>query len=140
MRSDHLLKPERALQWSLRGGAAYFVCVTAAHWAGFKVPGLFLYYSIPSYAYQDRCIGTLCFGWAVFIFAASRLASLVPAVLIAGVAGLLGFSMINLSPEMAALARPQDLAVFWRILLLLAGYLGWVAVWWQLARRHGDRM
>ena len=59
------LKAKKVLKWSLGGGAVYFLAVTVAHWVGFKVPGLFIYYDIPSYAYQDRCIGVLCFGWAV---------------------------------------------------------------------------
>ena len=127
--------PRAVLRWSLRLGAAYFVAVTAAHWAGCKVPGLFIYYSIPSYPYLDRGIGTLSFGWAVFIWTASREPSLVPAVLIAGAAGILGFSTINLSHEMAALAAPRDLAVFWIEIAALAAYLGWLAAWSRLAER-----
>ena len=129
-------RDETVLRWSLRAGAAYFVCVTAAHWLGTKIPGLFIYYSIPSYPYLDRGIGTLSFGWAVFIFAASRQPSLTPAVLIAGVAGLLGFSLINLSGEMASLASPGDLTVFWVELGLLAAYLAWLAAWFVFAKRE----
>ena len=128
------MTPRAVLRWSLRLGAAYFVAVTAAHWAGCKVPGLFIYYSIPSYHYLDCGIGTLSFGWAVFIWAASRELSLTPAVLIAGVGGILGFSMINLSGEMASLASPHDLAMFWVELSILAGYLFWLAVWAVLAK------
>ncbi len=129
-------KAESVLRWSLRVGATYFLCVTAAHWLGTKIPWLFIYYGIPSYAYLDRGIGTLSFGWAVFIFAASRQLSFTPAVLIAGAVGLLGFSLINLSGEMASLASPSDLAMFWVELGLLAGYLAWLALWSVFAKRE----
>ena len=135
MKRSNELKAEGVLRGSLRVGAAYFVAVTIAHWVGWKVPGLFIYYNIPSYAYQDRCIGVLCFGWAIFLFAAARHAVLVPALLVAGAAALLGYSMINLSPELAALAPPQGLAGCWLIVLSLAGYLTWVAAWFWLAQK-----
>ena len=122
------------LRGSLRAGAAYFVGVTVAHWAGVKVPGLFVYYSIPSYAYQDKGIGILSFGWAMFLLAASRNFGVMPFLLTAGVVGILGFSVINLSAEVAALAAPGNLAGFWGVVAGLAAYLGWVAAWWRLAR------
>lgn len=43
----------------LLAGAAYFLLVSLAHMTGFKLPGLFIYYSLPSYEYQDRIIGFL---------------------------------------------------------------------------------
>ena len=122
------------LTWLLRGGAAYFVAVAVAHWMNLKVPVLFLYYNIPSTIYQDKGIGTLSFGWAVFIYAASRHLALVPAVLAAGVAGLIGFGMINASPEIAGLAGTQDVRTYWIELLMLAGYRGVVAVVWRRAK------
>ena len=136
---DTKLKAQRVLQWSLLGGAAYFVGVTVAHWVGFKVPGLFIYYDIPSYAYQDRCIGVLCFGWGVFLFAASRHLVLVPAILVAGFAELVGYSLINLSPELARLAPPQGLTGCWLVVLSLAAYISWVGVWFALARRGSPK-
>ena len=126
------------LRWSLRAGAVYFICVSAVHWAGVKIPGLFIYYSVPSYAYQDRGIGTLALGWAALLFAASRQFSIIPAVLAAGVAGLLGFSLINLSGEMRTLASPHDLRMFWVEIFALAVYVGWVAFLAAAVRREGE--
>ena len=126
------------LRWSLQAGAAYFVCVAIAHWAGVKVPGLFVYYNIPSYAYQDKGIGILSFGWAMFLFAASKELSILPAIIAAGMAGILGFSIINLSGEVAFLAGSKGVAGFWVVVIGLAAYLAWVIVWWQVSgRRHG---
>ena len=112
--------------------------MSAAHWAGAKIPGLFIYYSIPSYPYQDRGIGTLALGWAALLFTASRQFSIVTAVLAAGAAGLAGFSLINLSGEMRALASPHDLMAFWVEIAVLAAYVGWVAVLAARVGREGE--
>lgn len=125
---------QAVLTWLLRGGAAYFVGVAVAHWMNWKVPVLFLYYNIPSTGYQDKGIGTLSFGWAVFMYAASRHRVLMPAVLVAGVAGLIGFALITGSPEIVQLAGAQGVKAYWVELLMLAGYLGAVAVIWRRAK------
>ena len=122
------------LKWSFRAGAVYFLCVSAAHWAGAKIPGLFIYYSIPSHTYQDRGIGTLALGWAALLIAESRQFSIVTTVLAAGLAG---FSLINLSGEMRALASPHDLMAFWVEIIVLALYVGWVGMLAVLVRRKG---
>ena len=116
--------------WALRIGAAYFFAVAVAHWIGFKAPGLFIYYNIPSNTYQDRGIGTLSLGWAIFIWVASKHAELVPAVLVAGASALAGFALITLTPEIAGLA-PQGLMPYWTQLFFHALYLGWVAWAWR---------
>jgi hypothetical protein len=126
----------RWLRWLLRAGAVYFICVSAVHWAGMKVPGLFIYYSIPSYAYQDRGIGTLAIGWAALLFAASRQFAILTPVLAAGAAGLLGFSMINLSAEMRTLASPHDLAMFWGEIMALAAYVSVITVLTVVVKRQ----
>ncbi len=38
------------LKWSLLAGSFYFFGVSAAHMLGFKVPGLFVYFNVPSHA------------------------------------------------------------------------------------------
>ena len=43
-------RPQTALQWSLRAGAVYFCVVAGAHMLGVKVPVLYLYPTLPSYA------------------------------------------------------------------------------------------
>lgn len=125
------LKTTSALRWSLRAGAGYFLSVTAAHWAGFKVPGLFVYYDIPSYAYQDRGIGIMSFGWAMFLLGASAELALMPYVVAAGVAGILGFSIINLSPEIAALAPAGQAGGYWAVVGGLGAYLAWLIACWR---------
>ena len=56
-----MTKDAAILQWSLRAGAGYFTAIALAHTVGAKVPGLFIYFSAPSYSYQDYIIAFLAF-------------------------------------------------------------------------------
>ena len=60
------------LKWLLLAGALYFLAVAVVHSAGLKVPGLFVYYNVPSYSYQDRIISCLAFGWSSLFYLAGR--------------------------------------------------------------------
>ena len=58
------------LRWSIRAGALYFFLVSLAHALSIKLPGLFIYFDVPSQRYQDAIIAFLVFGWSVFFFTA----------------------------------------------------------------------
>jgi hypothetical protein len=79
----------------------------------------------------------MAFGWALFLLAASQELSIVPYLLAAGIAGIVGFSLNNLSAEIAALAPAGGVAGWWFVVAGLAAYLAWVVVWWRLASRTG---
>ena len=49
----------RLLQWSLLACTAYFLAMSTAHFIGFKVPVLFVYWDVPSNHYQDMIIWAL---------------------------------------------------------------------------------
>ncbi|MCJ7580831.1 MAG: hypothetical protein MUP98_09900, partial [Candidatus Aminicenantes bacterium] len=49
-------------------GSIYFLLIAIAHAVGLKIPGLFLYYNVPSYVYQNKIISLLAFGWSAFFF------------------------------------------------------------------------
>jgi hypothetical protein len=89
----------KILKWSLLAGALYFFSVSVVHMLGIKVPVLFIYFNVPSYAYQDRIISFLAFGWSVFLFTAftdpQKNSALVKAILVAGAGALIGVSIIN---------------------------------------------
>lgn len=65
-------KNDQILNLLLYAGAVYFLCVALVHILGVKIPGLFVYYNVPSYSYQDRIISFLSLGWAAFFFLAAR--------------------------------------------------------------------
>ena len=66
------LSQDQILKFLLYSGAVYFLGVAIAHSFGSKIPGLFVYYNVPSYPYQDRIISFLTFGWAGLFFLTAR--------------------------------------------------------------------
>jgi hypothetical protein len=107
----------RILKWSLFAGALYFFSVSVVHMLGFKIPVLFIYFNVTSYAYQDRIISFLAFGWAVFLFTAftdpQKNSALVKAILVAGAGTLIGVSIINSATDFQALDPVINVTVFW---------------------------
>ena len=54
-------------------GVVYFVCMAMAHATDFKVPGLFVYFDVPSKSYQNKIIAFTCLTYAtLFAFAAQH--------------------------------------------------------------------
>jgi hypothetical protein len=117
----------RWLTWSLRAGSLYFLLVAVAHALGFKVPGLFIYFDVPSYAYQDHIISFLSLGWSILFWVVAlepgRDTRLLNVVLIMGAAGLAGLGLINLTTDFGALKDGLQPGVYWIETAVLAGYL-----------------
>jgi len=63
---------KQILKFLLYAGALYFFGVAAVHSIGLKIPGLFVYFNVPSYAYQDRIISFLAFGWSMFFYLTAK--------------------------------------------------------------------
>jgi hypothetical protein len=126
------------LRWSLRAGAFYFGCAGLAHTIGFKIPGLFIYFDVPSERYQDQLIGVLAFGWAAFFYAAADnpvghpLA--VKAVLVASTVALLGIFRINVATDFDALSSATSVPAFWAQAAILCAYLVWLMVFHRRSR------
>ena len=66
------LSQDQILNFLLYSGAVYFLLVAIVHSLGIKIPGFYVYFNVPSYAYQDRIIAFLTFGWAGLFFLAAR--------------------------------------------------------------------
>ncbi len=119
-------------------GAIYLSLVGCAHFAGIKIPVLYIYYDIPSTIYQDRVIGTLCIALASILFGISREVRKSPRfarhAVIAGLIILLGFCFNTLSsPEITASS------VYWIQILGLAFYVGLLAAAYiGVARRSSE--
>ncbi len=120
------------LRWMLYALAVYFLAISAAHLAAVKWPLLFVYFDVPSHAYQDRIISFLALGWSVFIFTAARglpdSRSQVRAIVIASFLATLGLSLNNAVTDFQALASGLKVWAYWAqtgalavITLLLAG-------------------
>jgi len=127
-----MLTAFRILKWSLFAGALYFFSVSIAHLLGLKIPVLFIYFNVPSYAYQDRIISFLAFGWAVFFFTAftdpQKNSALVKAILVAGAGALIGVGFINSTTDFQALDPAINVVVFWLEAAGLFVYWLWLVV------------
>jgi len=133
-------KARKILKWSLLTGAVYFFLVSAAHIAGIKVPVLFIYFSLPSYAYQDKIISFLAFGWAMFLFSGfiglkNNSLDSVKYILFSGAGAIIGLSVVNISAEVKELSSIGDSLAFWLQTLFLFIYLLWLAVFYYQAKK-----
>jgi hypothetical protein len=111
--------------------AGYFFCVAAAHLAGLKIPGLFIYFDLASDRYQDLLISLLSFGWAVFfclgyILIGKGLTKYIFFHILAGAYGIFALSLINLSNRSGNQSAHwlADIIAFVYLLLLTTAYLG----------------
>lgn len=122
------------LKYSLLSGAAYFFCIAVAHFFGIKVPGLFIYYNIPSLQYQDNIIAFLAFGWAVFFYNSAKYPVLTGSAVQSALVAILGLVYINLTTDFAVLAHDVVTTPFWVQVGLLAGYVLWLMTFCQRVR------
>jgi hypothetical protein len=138
-------KYTRLLRWSLFAGSAYFLSVAVAHQIGAKVPGLFVYFGLPSHPYQDRIISVLCFGWAVFLFIAfldhQQDRTLVWGMLVSGWAAILGLVKINTMSDLRSVSTVTELTVYWIETGAVASYALWITLLATKSRRdiHAQR-
>ena len=112
-------KYTRLLRWSLFAGSAYFLSVAVAHQIGAKVPGLFVYFGLPSHPYQDRIISALCLGWAV----------------------ILGLVKIHTVSDLRSVSTVTELTVYWIETGAVASYALWITLLATKSRRdiHAQR-
>ena len=128
------------LKWLLLAGAVYFLAIAFVHMFRIKIPMLFVYYNLPSYGYQDRIISFLAFGWSVFIFTTSidpmknRIA--VKAVLLAGLAAVIGLNVINHVTDFQALSPDIHPTVFRIEALVLSAYEAVLIAFYFLAKEN----
>lgn len=120
----------RLLKWSLMALALYFALVALAHMSGVKFPLLFVYFNVPSNAYQDKIIAFMTFGWAMFFFTTARNPlrhmQFVRASVFAGICAVAALAYINLSTDFAALSKDIATWPFWLETLLLALIVAWL--------------
>ena len=128
----------------LMAGALYFFAIAVAHMLGIKVPMLYIYFNVPSNAYQDRIISFLSFGWSVFLFSAARDPEqnqpAVKAVIIACLAALIGLHVINTVTDFKVLSPEIDPFVFRIETFGLSVYVAALMLFYFLApRRYADQ-
>ena len=88
---------DKPLRYALLAGTEYFVAMGIAHFVGFKVPLLFVYWNNPYFAYQDKIISFAVFTYAALFYTAARHRVAVPAALFSITVTVLGLALVNLS-------------------------------------------
>ena len=128
------------LRWLLLAGAVYFLAIAIVHMLRIKIPFLFVYYDLPSYGYQDRIISFLSFGWSVFLFMAStdpeKNRDAVKAILVAGIAAILGLNVINRVTNFNALSPDVRTSDFRKETLVLSTYVAILILFFFLAKKE----
>jgi hypothetical protein len=131
------------LKWLLLAGAVYFLGISVVHMLRIKMPFLFVYFSVPSYGYQDRIISFLAFGWSAFLFSASKdpvkNRDAVKAVLVAGVGALFGLHVINTVTDFSALSPSVHPLVFRIESGVLTLYVAALIFFYFLSGKEGKR-
>jgi hypothetical protein len=131
------------LKWLLLTGAVYFLAMSAVHMLRIKVPLLFVYFSVPSYGYQDRIVSFLSFGWSVFLFSASfdpvKNRDAVRAILVAGTGAVFGLHVINTVTDFRALSPAIDPLVFRIESGVLTVYVAALIFFYFLSRKEGPQ-
>ena len=133
--------PEITLKWSLFGGSIYFLLVAITHFSGIKIPGLYIYFDIPSYAYQDRIIALLSFGWCMFMYSGYQLVRSghirpVRYILLAGILAIISLLFINNSSEISQIAPAKSLWLYMLEAILLFLYTLWLVILYVKCRKN----
>ena len=128
------------LRWSLFTGSIYFLLVAVFHMTGIKIPPFFIYFNVPSYAYQDRIISFLAFGWSVFLFTSFlnpiKNKMLIQAILIAGAVAVIGLEIINTYTDFQTFSSEINPIIFRLETLGLAIYLIWLVIFYNKSKGH----
>jgi hypothetical protein len=123
------------LKWSLFLGGVYFILISIVHIFGIKIPGLYIYFNLPSYAYQDKIVSFLAIGWGIFFIQVSRnptkYIDLVKSILFAGLAAISGLIFINLSTNFDDLSQNLNVLYYWIQLFILCLYLLWLFIFYK---------
>lgn len=133
-------KNSEILRVSVLAGSVYFSLVAVAHLSGLKIPGLFIYFELPSYAFQDKIVALFALGWAVFFYTASKdplkYIKLVEAIIISGAAAIIILFIINLSTDFSSLNKLIDIKIIWLQTSLLFIYWLWLVVFYFKIKRE----
>ena len=128
------------LKWLLLTGAIYFSLVAIAHMTGVKIPGLFVYFNVPSYEFQDKIVALFALGWAMFFYSAYKdpikYIGLVRAIILAGAAALIILCFINFSINFSSLNESTNIGIIWLQVILLFFYWLWLVIYYLKIKKE----
>jgi hypothetical protein len=128
----------KILKISLFIGACYFLLMAITHALGQKIPGLFIYFNVPSYTYQDKIISALAFGWAVFLFTGFKTLSrsIIKSVLMSGAFAIIMLIFTNFSTNFNAISEQIKVYLFHIETGLLLIYWLWLLIWYCKSKEN----
>ncbi len=128
----------KILKISLLLGSIYFFSMAIAHISGKKIPGLFIYFNVPSYPYQDKIISALSFGWSIFFFSAflSLSKTIIKSILSAGAVAIIMLCFINCSTDFKSLSVNINVNSFYIETALLFIYWLWLLIWYNKSNKN----
>lgn len=131
--------PQPILKVSLLAGGAFALAVSVAHFFGMKIPFLYVYFDVPSNAYQDKLISFTAFGWAMFFVATysnMKRGSLrsVRYVIISGAVLVGGLVMLNFLSEFGVPEGGHRL-LYWLATGVFGVFFGWLALLYVLSKQ-----
>ena len=120
-------------RWAFLAGAAFFVCMAAAHFFGIKLPVLFVYFDTPFYAYQDKIISFAVCAYVGLFYAASRHRDVALVAIIVLAVTVMGLSTVTLSDVLVQVLQPdQSTLPYWLQTAAIALYLVLLlALYWR---------
>lgn len=110
--------------------AVYFLFMSVAHFAGLKIPGLFIYFNVPSNPYQDKIISLLVFGWALIFYTAGKTLSkdLIKTLLIIGMVAISVLTYINFTIDFKSFNDLTTPLLYHIEVITLSIYLTWLFI------------
>ena len=127
--------PSGLLSLVLYANVGYFVAMSTAHWVGFKVPVLFIYYDTPFHAYQDKIISFAVVAYICLFVNAALDRRAVPAALVALGVTVLGLSAVNGSDALETVLDGRSPIAYWMQTGLIALYFILLIVLYAVGRR-----
>jgi len=98
--------------------------MATAHYFGFKLPILFVYYDTPFYAYQDKIIAFAVCAYIALFYSASKHRDVALNAIIVMALTVVGLSLVNLSDALeSVLEEGQSTIPYWLQTGMIAFYL-----------------
>ena len=122
------------LKYSLLTCAAYFVCMSMAHFFGIKLPILFIYYDVPFYEYQDKIISFAVISYVMLFYGAFQNRAFAPHATLSLLTTVLGLSFINSSDALNTLIEGADTTAYWAQTAMIAVLVIWLSFFYFRSR------
>jgi hypothetical protein len=135
-----MINNSKILSESILAGSVYFGLVAAAHLVRLKIPGLYIYFELPSYSFQDNIVALFALGWSIFFYTIAKDVlnniRMVKAIIIAGAAAIIILSVTNIRTDFSSLSNSVEIRIIWFQTVLLFFYWLWLVVFYVKVKKE----